>query len=400
LIAVALTSCDGGGGAPRARSDGAAGSAAAVAGSGGGNAGGSPGTSSGGASGGASDGAPPPPDVDASSTMPPPDAADAAAVDATAAPADAGTNPLNASNWNETTLYPFAKRRMLVRDEGSPHLALVDLGATPVVVWKTPTDGGWARAAQLIGNNQVLGGRSDGYDVYDLTTGTLVKKVTGFANTQSAYRTASGETMLTRNGALLTFLDKNDKVAHQISYPGYGYVRLARPTRNGTYLVPADSQLFEGDANGKVLWKTTSAGWQHVWEPLLMKSGDTLLCTAFGASCDVVDKDSHKVTFRYGTKNMPNAAMFHPNFFSEYEILPNGNILTSNWQGHGTGNGGSGIQVIEFNPAGEVVWFWKQDPAQFSSIQGVQVLDGKDPRYLHVQETSDDSTWQPVIPTP
>jgi hypothetical protein len=97
---------------------------------------------------------------------------------------------------------------------------------------------------------------------------------------------------------------------------------------------------------------------------------------------------------------MPNAAMFHPNFFSEYEILPNGNILTSNWQGHGTGNGGSGIQVIEFNPAGEVVWFWKQDPAQFSSIQGVQVLDGKDPRYLHVQETSDDSTWQPVIPTP
>lgn len=70
------------------------------------------------------------------------------------------------------------------------------------------------------------------------------------------------------------------------------------------------------------------------------------------------------------------------------------------WQGHGTGNGASGIQVIEFDPKGTVVWSWKQDPTQFSSIQGLMVLDGKDPQYLHVQETSTDSTWQPVVPTP
>jgi len=62
--------------------------------------------------------------------------------------------------------------------------------------------------------------------------------------------------------------------------------------------------------------------------------------------------------------------------------------------------GGSGIQVIEFNPAGDVVWFFKQDPTAFSSIAGVMVLDGKDPQFLYVQETSTDSTWRPVIPTP
>jgi hypothetical protein len=55
---------------------------------------------------------------------------------------------------------------------------------------------------------------------------------------------------------------------------------------------------------------------------------------------------------------------------------------------------------MEFDPSGVLVWFWKQDPTIFSSIQGVQVLDGKDPNYLHVQETSADGTWQPVIPTP
>jgi hypothetical protein len=286
---------------------------------------------------------------------------------------------------------------------------MIDLKATPILVWKTVAGGPWARAAQLIGNNQILGGRNDGYEVFDYTKGNIVKTVTGFGGTQSAYRLANGETMLTTSGTILKFLGKDDKVAHQISYPGYGYVRVARPTRKGTFLVPSDTTLFEGDATGKVLWKTGGSGWGHIWEPLMMgppvgggtwKDGDTLLCTAFGSKCDVVDQTTHMITFTFGGKNMPNAATIRPNFFSEFEILPNGNIFCSNWQGHGGGNGGNGIQVLEFNPKGEVVWFWKQDPTIFSSIQGVQVMDGKDPMYLHVQETSPNSTWQPVMPTP
>jgi hypothetical protein len=306
---------------------------------------------------------------------------------------------INGATWDETK-YPPSKRKMLVRDEGDPHLVMIDLSRTPILQWKSASGGPWARAAQLIGGNQILGGRSDGYEVFDYTTGAIVKTVNTFANTQSAYRTATGETMLTRSGTVLTFLDKNDRASHQISYPGFGYVRLARPTRNGTYLVPSDATLFEGDVNGNVLWKATGAEWGQSWEALLMKSGDTLLCTGFGASCDVVDRSTHLVTKRYGTKQMPMAATLRPNFYAEFEILPNGNIVTANWQGAGPGNGGSGIQVLEFEPGGNLVWFWKQDPTFISSIQGVQVLDGKDPAYLHVQETSADGTWQPVIPTP
>jgi hypothetical protein len=314
-------------------------------------------------------------------------------------------NIINSTNWDETK-FPPDKRKMLLRDEGDPHLVMIDLSKTPILQWKTVAGGPWARASQLIGNNEILGGRNDGYEVFDYTTGMIKKTVNSFGNTQSAYRTVTGETMLTRSGTILTFLDKTDKMSHQISYPGYGYVRVARPTRNGTYLVPSDTTMFEGDATGKVLWKANGAEWGHIWEPLLLgpsvgggmwNDGDTLLCTAFGSSCDVIDKVTHKVGFRFGTKRMVNAAAVRPNFFSEYEILPNGNIFCSNWQGHGAGNGGSGIQVLEFNPKGEVIWFWKQDPTIFSSIQGVQVMDGKDPKYLHVQETSPNSTWQPVM---
>ena len=319
-------------------------------------------------------------------------------------------NIINSTNWDETK-YPTKSRKMLLRDEGDPHLVMVDLSKTPILVWKTVAGGPWARAAQLIGNNQILGGRNDGYEVFDYTTGAITKTVKNFGNTQSAYRLVTGETMLTTSGTVLKFLDKNDVMTRQISYPGYGYVRVARPTRNGTFLVPSDTTMFEGDATGKVLWKATGAEWGHIWEPLLLgpapasamgkwNDGDTLLCTAFGSSCDVIDKVTHKVGYRFGTKKMPMADQVKPNFFSEFEILPNGNIFTANWQGHGAGNGGNGLQVLEFDPTGALVWYWKQDAMIFSSIQGVQVMDGKDPKYLHVQETSPNSTWQPVMPTP
>jgi hypothetical protein len=45
---------------------------------------------------------------------------------------------------------------------------------TPIPQWKTVAAGPWARAAQLIGGNQLLGGRNDGYEVFDYTTGQIV----------------------------------------------------------------------------------------------------------------------------------------------------------------------------------------------------------------------------------
>ena len=161
-------------------------------------------------------------------------------------------NIINSTNWTETK-YPPAMRKMLLRDEGDPHMVMIDLSKTPILQWKTVAEGPWARASQLIGGNQILGGTSTGYQVFDYTTGMITKTVKGFGNTQSAYRTVNGETMLTTSGTVLKFLDKNDAMVRQISYPGYGYVRVGRPTRNGTFLIPSDTKLFEGDATGKVL---------------------------------------------------------------------------------------------------------------------------------------------------
>ena len=95
-------------------------------------------------------------------------------------------NIINSTNWNETK-YPPSKRKMLLRDEGDPHLVMIDLSRTPILQWKSVAlNDAWARAGQLIGNNQILGGRINGYEVYDYNTGATVKSVTGFSNSQTA----------------------------------------------------------------------------------------------------------------------------------------------------------------------------------------------------------------------
>ena len=71
-----------------------------------------------------------------------------------------------------------------------------------------------------------------------------------------------------------------------------------------------------------------------------------------------------------------------PFFYAMFQLLPNGNVLLANWQGHGPGFGNSGVQLLEFHPAGEIVWTWSKADL-ISSLQGVLVLDGLDTARLH-----------------
>ena len=297
----------------------------------------------------------------------------------------------NAIPWEQQ--YPREKRRMMLRDEGKNILHYVNFG-NPAENWQASTTGA-SRGMQLIGNGRLLGGQHDGYEEYDLKTGMSLHRYMG-TTTQAAYRLANGDTMLSTMGgdvSLVILEAKTDVVKKTIHYAGYNYTRLPRPTPQGTFLVPCDTQLFEGDDTGKVLWKTTAPGWAHIWKAVQLPGGKVVVGTSFGSSLDILDTN-HMVIQRIGTKQMPDAATIKPNFFSEFQVLPNGNFITPNWQGHGGGNGASGVQVLEFDPTGKLVWSYKQDAAVYSSIQAVLVLDGLDPQYLHTEAVT--GQWTPV----
>ena len=111
-----------------------------------------------------------------------------------------------------------------------------------------------------------------------------------------------------------------------------------------------------------------------------MSDGRTIASSGFAANFQSFDKDGRLVD------TISGPASIYPHFYAGFQILANGNLVVTNWQGHGPKFGGSGVQLLEYNPAGKLVWSWKQDSTKFSSLQGVIALDGLDPKFLHVED--------------
>jgi hypothetical protein len=121
----------------------------------------------------------------------------------------------------------------------------------------------------------------------------------------------------------------------------------------------------------------------YVYQGLKLPDGTIAVTSGYGASIVIVDPATKKVTKTLGGKTQPDAATIQPNFYAGYQILPNGHFVVTNWEGHGGGNGGKGIQLLEYDAAGTVVWKWKQDATLVSSLHNVIVLDGLDTSKLH-----------------
>lgn len=277
------------------------------------------------------------------------------------------------------------KRRMLLRDEGKSQLSLEDLGY-PKNNWYTPVPAG--RDIQLVGHNRVLIGTGVGYEERDITTGKKVKELTSFNGTVSAHRLKNGNTILAGvnwqggKGIVLVEVDSNGTIKRQMNFPGFIYVRLVRQTSKGTFLINSNDTVFEANAASEIIWraKITSKQAPHSWQTLRLKNGNTLVSGGYAGNFQLFDKEGKLISTITGPDNI------HPVFYAGYQILSNGNYVVTNWQGHGPNMGTSGTQVLEYTPKGELVWSWKQDPAKYSSLQGIIVLDGLNTNKLYVED--------------
>ena len=273
-------------------------------------------------------------------------------------------------------------QRFLLKDEGLNQLSYTDIN-NPSKNWYVPVPAG--RDIQLVGHDCVMIGTGNGYEERKIATGEKVTELTAYPGTLSAHRLRNGNTLLTgmnwqdKKGVVMVEVDKNGKKVREIEYGGFTYLRLARETSKGTLMVAAEDTVFEGTFDGKVLWKVKVTGIPkpHVWQALRLDNGQTLISSGYSANLQIFNAD--------GTQKdtISGPAEVHPVFYGGFQILPNRNIVVTNWQGHGPKLGASGIQLLEYTPAGKLVWSWKQDPEKFSSIQGVIVLDGLDTKYLH-----------------
>jgi hypothetical protein len=279
----------------------------------------------------------------------------------------------------------YTHQRLLLRDEGIPQLAYIDL-QNPAACWYTAIPAG--RDVQLVGKGRVLVGTGNGYEEYELATGKKVHELNTYPGTLVARRLRNGNTLLTgvnwqqKQGIVLVELNADGAIQQLINYPGFDYVRLVRETASGHFLVTANNVLFEGNRDGTIVWKAVIGDAQktHAWQALRLKNGQTVVSTGYGKDLEFFSADGKRIDTITG----PPAV--NPNFFAGFQVLANGNYVVANWQGHGPGHGGSGIQVLEYSPAGKLVWTWQQDANKISSLHAAIVLDALNPEFMYTED--------------
>ncbi|MBN1129316.1 MAG: hypothetical protein JXA71_10035 [Chitinispirillaceae bacterium] len=279
------------------------------------------------------------------------------------------------------------KHRFIGIDEGLGNLLHINQFDS-TANWKVAINRTSARDMQLAGNNRVLIGHNNGYTEYDITTGAVRRELTTYTNVTSVRRLPGGRTLVVginldgSTGVVMLTLDSMNVKIKKTVYPG-NYVRLVRQTNSGTFLFACNDSVKEADTNGAFIWKasvpTTPATEKHMWKAVRLNNGNVLLSAGYGA-CMVELNQQGALIRKLGAA--PQPAGVNPNFYAMFQLLTNGNCVVANWQGHGAGNGSKGIQLLEFNASGAIVWQWS-NPTLVSSMQGVLVIDSLNTSLLH-----------------
>jgi len=290
-------------------------------------------------------------------------------------------------------------------DEGKTNLLYVNEN-DPGRNWIVPIGKSHPRDMQLVGGNRILIGNVTGYSEFDIATGKRLVDVTNFApaaaptdtdEVTSVRRQPNGHIVVAglniggSRGVVVLDVDAQGGVKNKIVYPG-NYVRLVRQTAAGTYLMVCDTTIREGNSAGQYIWEAPVENFGHAWKAVRLGNGHTLASAGYGGFMVELDA-AKKIVRKFGGKDQVPAAV-NSSFFATFQLLANGDVVVANWQGHGPGHGNSGIQLVEFDKTGAIVWQWSKAEL-ISSIQGILVLDNLNTALLHDERNG---MMEPVPP--
>lgn len=300
-----------------------------------------------------------------------------------------GTSPKDASVTDAAE--PGHPRRVILVDEGNTRIHLMDLQNSSASVWTKQFTA--FRDIQLVGGDRLAVSIAEGYVELDINTGTTKKEFKGLSSIETMRRLPNGNTVFGGNsdgGITIQELDSQDKpvAGHKVTFTGtnYGPLRLLRRTPQGTFLIgfgTEDNELAEVNWNKEVVWRMPLPSGKHTYQGLRMADGKIAVSAGYAASIYIIDPVAKKVLTTLGGKSQPEAASINPSFYAGFQILKNGNFVVTNWQAHGAGHGNEGIQLLEYDRTGLLVWKWKQTASVVSSLHGVLVIDGLDTSKLH-----------------
>jgi len=174
-------------------------------------------------------------------------------------------------------------------------------------------------------------------------------------------------------------LSPDDKPLRKASF-AVPSTRLLRMTPQGTFLFGAVNQIVEGDFQGRTLKSIMLAKGSWAYQVLRQPDGHLILAAGYQPCFYELDA-AGKILRTIGGKDSPEGKALGLHFFAGFQILKNGNLVVSNWTGHGPNDSEKGVQLVEYSPQGKLVWKW-HDAKLAGSIDGVIVLDDLDPTLL------------------
>jgi hypothetical protein len=276
------------------------------------------------------------------------------------------------------------RHRFIAIDEGLGNLLHINEDA-PSTNWKVPIGRPQARDLQLVGANRILVSHHHGFTEFDIKRGEIAREFNSLEGVTAVRRQPDGHTLIAgvnvagAAGVVILELDASNREVHRAVFPG-DYVRLIRQTNDGTYLMCCNDRIREGSREGKYLQEFSVEGFYHAWKAIRLANNHLLVSAGYGAFWVELDPNGQVIRKLGDKESVPPEV--NPFFYAMFQLLPNGNIVMANWQGHGEGHGAQGIQLLEFDRHGVIVWQWSR-PDLISSLQGIVVLDGLDTNLLH-----------------
>jgi hypothetical protein len=266
------------------------------------------------------------------------------------------------------------KHRFLALDESRHQILYVDQ-FDPSKNWTIKVPAG-NRDLQLVDGKIIIGLASGGFQEYDFASHELLREVVNpkyKSGSVTAYRLKDGRTLIASDQSpiRISMLDAEGKELSTAVFANTTTVRCVRMTPRGTVLFGNDSHIIEGTLEGTVVRDIVVPDAKHIYMVQELPGGNLLATTGYSGCLIELDKEG-KIVRTIGGK--PGQEGVGINFFASADILKNGNVLIANWTGHGEKKRKKGVQLLEYDTAGNLVWHW-HDAAAAGSIHNAVVLE-------------------------
>ncbi len=181
------------------------------------------------------------------------------------------------------------------------------------------------------------------------------------------------------NSGLLLEVSPNGQIIKKVKLlpegtdGGHAFMRNARKLKNGNFLVAhyGLDKVSEYDPEGKIVREIPIKGGPH--SVIRLPNGNTMIaCSDHNGEPRIVEIDpSDSVVWQITKNELPGIEM---KFMSGMEILPNDNLVFTNWVGHNPD--GKVTHAFEVTRDKKLVWIY-DDQSILKTMSSIQILDSK-----------------------